>query len=184
MEELKQAEEEFSLVGGKHWEVRQSRRDRLSELETMCKELVAQLITLSGSELPLAMLPDLLTAVAEQDMRERAAAESIFVRSLLTERDESLLAALGKHKEFTPARLSVVEKVLTKDRDKRAPGQAIQARLSLHDPVRGHLSHLCESRLVELKIEAAQLLDRLQQATTEREDLERLLAATPNEMDT
>ena len=90
---------------------------------------------------------------------------------------------LGKHKEFTPGRLSVVAKVLTQDRDKRAPGKAIQARLSLHDPVRGHLTHLRESRLVELKAEAARLLDRLQQATTEREDLERLLAATPNEAD-
>ena len=183
VEELKQAEEEFSLVGGKHWEERQARREQLTEVESLCKELVAQLITLSGSELPLAMLPDLLTAVAEQDARERAAAESTFVRSLLTERDKSLLAALGKHNEFTPARLSVVERVLAKDRDKRAPGQAIQARLSLHDPVRGHLSHLRDSRLVELKIEAARLLDRLQQATTEREDLERLLAATPNEAD-
>lgn len=55
--------------------------------------------------------------------------------------------------------------------------------MSLHATARGHLSHLRETRLTELKVDATRLLDRLRLASTEREDLERLLAATPNEAD-
>jgi DNA sulfur modification protein DndD len=182
-DEQKKAEEEFALVGGKHWEEHQNRRERLAEVERLCAELETQLMALAGSDLPLALVPDLLTAVAEQDAQERISAESAFVRGLLLERDEAVIAALGKHAEFTRGRLAVLTKVLADDREKRAPGQSVEARLSLHDPSRGYLSHLRETRLSELKADANRLLDRLQRASTEREDLERLLAATPNEAD-
>ncbi|MBP3954938.1 DNA sulfur modification protein DndD [Gemmata sp. G18] len=180
---LKGVEEEFSLVGGRHWEEQQERRTSLAEVGQKCSALETQPLSLSASELPLVMLPDLLAAVAEQDALERVAAESAFVRNLLVERDESLLAALAKSPEFTRTRIAVLSKLMSEDRESRAPGGAVETRVSLHDSVRGQLAHLRESRLEELSEQAALLIEQWQQAITDREDLERLLAATPNETD-
>jgi DNA sulfur modification protein DndD len=183
VDEQKKAEDSSPPVGGRHWEEPPTRRGRPAEDERLCTELEAQLVALAASDLPLALVSNLLTSVAEQDAVERVASESAFVRNLLAERDQEVLAALGTHAEVTRSRVAVLSKLLAEDREKRAPGQDVRPRLSLHDPARGHLAHLRESRLGELKADAGRLLDRLQKASTEREDLERLLAATPNETD-
>src|SRR5208283_3184562 len=84
----------FAASGGKHWETRQTREQRLAELGHLASELETQLVTLASSELPLALVPELLTRVREQDALERLAAESEIVQSLLQTRDDRLLAIL------------------------------------------------------------------------------------------
>src|SRR5262249_28621249 len=68
--ELKQAEEAFAAVGGRHWEERQARGRRLGELAGLIREVEAQLVALAAGELPLTLVPDLLARVEGQHVRE------------------------------------------------------------------------------------------------------------------
>lgn len=179
----KAAEERFALVGGKHWEERQAREKRLAEVAQLGKEISSQLESLAASELPLVLVTNLLEGVARQDAQERASVKASFVSDLLEERDETVLKKLKAESEFPKDVLGLVAALLADDRKARSPRSAVERRLSFSDATHAQLGHIRETRLRELQEEAAKLLDRLQQATKEKEDIERLLAATPNDAD-
>jgi hypothetical protein len=79
-----------------------------------------QLLALAGGDLPLALVPELLTGVSQQDACERENAEGEVIGRLLLERDQKLLGLLRKEK----AGASLVQKVtdyLARDREERQP---------------------------------------------------------------
>ena len=180
--ELASAEEAFATAGGRHWEERQTRSQRLGQLRTVADELEAQLLTLSAGELPLALVPDLLARVEEQDERERSAGEAEVVHRLLLERDAQLLGVLRAGRAG-PDLLQRVTKHLDHDRQTRLPTTPISRRLLLSEGGRSALRHLRQRRLAELSGETRGVLDKLAQVVQERDDLERALAATPSEAD-
>src|SRR5579871_2342091 len=92
--ELKEAEEAFAAGGGRHSEARKDYNQRLGEVASREKELCGQLVTLSAGDLPLALVPALLTRVEEQDRRERQALDAEVIQRLLIERDNQLLEVL------------------------------------------------------------------------------------------
>jgi hypothetical protein len=57
-------------------------------------QLEKQLLELAASELPLSLVPDLLEAVDRQAIQERGATDAELIGTLLTERDQQLLAFL------------------------------------------------------------------------------------------
>jgi DNA sulfur modification protein DndD len=181
--ELHDAEEAFSLSGGKHVEERNSRREKLAECERLIDELEVQLIALAATELPLLLVPDLLELATEQDKLERSASTTKVVREVLAERDQAILSQLDTTTELPKKYLRIVADVLAADRDTRAGSPNANERLRLTESGRSHLLHLRERRLGELRGDAARLVDRLATATKEKEDLTRLLAATPEDTD-
>jgi DNA sulfur modification protein DndD len=177
-----EAEETFKAVGGKHWEERQDQRQRLAELTGLARDLEARLVSLAAGELPLALVPDLLARVAEQDRREHAAAEAEVVQRLLAQRDEEILAMLRAAQ--APADLLwQVSDHLERDRQARRPAAPVAPRLELSAGARSLLGELQDRRLAELGAVAQALLDQLAAVQEEREDLERAVAATPREED-
>jgi DNA sulfur modification protein DndD len=92
--EQKQAEEAFAAKGGRLWDARQDRARSLDKVKDREEALCGQLVGLAAGELPLALVPDLLQAVEEQDRRERQAQGSELIHRLLTDRDRRLLGVL------------------------------------------------------------------------------------------
>src|SRR5205814_1886708 len=92
--ELHEAEQIFAQSGGKHWETRQERSRRLGEVGSHEQALRAQLIALAAGDLPLLLVPDLLTSVDGQDRCEGEAADAEVIQRLLTARDDALLGVL------------------------------------------------------------------------------------------
>jgi DNA sulfur modification protein DndD len=180
--DAQEAEEAFRLVGGKHWNARQDREKRQSEVDAALRELEAQLVALSAGELPLALVPELLARVEEQAARERQAAEAAITQRLLAERDARLLEALRTAR--MPARVcQLVYDHLEADRQARQTAGSVERRLALSDSAHALLQHLRGSRLNELHGEAAELLQRLASLQREREDLDRARVATPDQAD-
>jgi DNA sulfur modification protein DndD len=178
----REAEETFAAVGGRHWEARQERRQRLAELTTLAGELEAQLVSLAAGDLPLALVPDLLARVHEQDTREQRAAEAQTIYRLLVERDRRLLEVLERAE--VPSRwCTLVAEYLEADRRIRQPSEGLALRLGLSESARSLLRHLREHRLGDGVEEVRQLLDKLEGIHREREDVQRALAAIPAEED-
>jgi len=173
-------EREFAGIGGKHYEEREAREHRKKELAGRESELKGQLVALAAGELPLALAPELLRRVVEQDRREHQAAEAAVVGRLLEDRDQKLLAALKE--QSVPAKvLKLVREVHEADRRERQTDVAVEPRLRLSDHARALVRTMDEHGLAERQAEARRLLDELAQVTREREDVERSLAATPEE---
>jgi DNA sulfur modification protein DndD len=104
------------------------------------------------------------------------------IQRLLEERDRQLLDLL-RGARGSASLLQRVSEHLAADRTQRQPQSPVLRRLNLSEGTRSLLGHLRGQRLAAHREEARQLLERLAQATQEREDLERALAATPDDAD-
>jgi DNA sulfur modification protein DndD len=174
-----EAEEALAAAGGRHWDERHSRQQRLEVLASTARDLESRLAALAAGELPLALVPDLLDRVGQQDAREQDGTEAeLFVR-LLAERDEQLVAVL-RSLRLGSDKLRRVDEHLAADREARRPKGPVEQRLGFTGSTRTFLKHL-QRRLPELQATAQALLDDLDAVQTEREDLERALKATPSE---
>jgi DNA sulfur modification protein DndD len=180
--EWKEAEEAFAAGGGKHWDAPQDRSRRLGEVVSREEAINGQLSALASGDLPLALVPELLQRVEEQDRRERQVAGAAVMQRLLVERDRKLLD-VPREARATPDLLRRAGEHLEADRAGRQATTPLAHRLDLSEPARSLLRHLREQRLTGLRREAAQLLKRLVRASQEREDLKRAVAATPDEAD-
>ncbi len=182
-DELRQAEADFAAAGGRHWEAKGDREQRLKEVENSIKEHEARLATFAGSELPLCLVHDWLSAVARQDERERKAAEVGAIGHLLEERDEGLLALLREVK--VPAETARrVKGYLEQDRKARAElADEVVPRLGLNASARTLLHHLLGQRLDELQREAGEQVEELAQLVREQANLKRIATITPDEED-
>jgi DNA sulfur modification protein DndD len=181
-EEQKEAEAAFAAAGGRHYQAREKREERLVEVRAMEDALRGQLVALAAGDLPLALVPDLLTAVQEQDRRECEAHDAEVIGRLLLERDHRVLAALQEARA-SPALLRRIADLLEADCDARRPAEPVPRRLDLAEPDRALLRHLREHRLADLQAQARQLLDKLARTVREREELERAVAAAPDDAD-
>lgn len=180
--ELREAEEAFAASGGKHWEARQERNRRLGEVASLEDALKGQLGNLAAGELPLVLVSDLLLSVDEQDRQERQAADADVIQRLLVERDQQLIEVV-RAARGTSTLLSRVTQHLAADRTARQTTGLARRRLDLSEGSRSLLRHLRESKLAGLRKEVEELLMKLKRVTKEREDLERAVAATPDDAD-
>lgn len=176
---LKRAEDKFSRVGGRHWEEHDERRQRKGELEGTISHLTSRLIALSTTEAPLALTTDLLSAVSDQDTRERTAAEAEVVGRLLLDRDRQLISTI---ESVVPAdAVDVVRSRLDEDRERRAAVGDCDRRLALSDEGRRIIDRLLQGGLAERKNECVNVLAQFSNARRELETVERGLSATPDE---
>ena len=112
-------EEQFAKVGGRHWEERESLLRRRGQLDQALRDAENRLVGLAATDLPLALVPDLLDAVQRQAAAERAAAEMEVIARLLAERDAELLALLQKKRAGATV-VAMAREFLEADRARRA----------------------------------------------------------------
>jgi DNA sulfur modification protein DndD len=174
-QEVERLEAEFAAAGGRHWEARNERKRRKSELEKEIAACDSRLVSLAGSELPLAMVADLLASVASQDEREQERAEAEVIERLLSQRDDQLLALLADSK----ASSSLVKKVeahLAGDRQSRASSaREIVPRHSLTAAARSLLHDLRGRRLAEIVQAAESIRNERKRLENELADVDRVL---------
>jgi len=181
-EQMKAAEETFAAGGGKHWEQREQNRVRLSEMKHHAAQLEKQLLEVLSSELPLCLVPKLMEVMDQQARQERSAKDAEVIGTLLSGRDQELLAFL-RSKGASAKVLGLAEQHLAADRDGRVPGEPIERRLDLSDGAYALLRHLQERRLPEQQERSLRLVEELAQLTREQEDVERAVAVTPDDSD-
>jgi DNA sulfur modification protein DndD len=174
------AEANFAKVGGKHWEQREQRTQQKGELQTTVQHCEESLVNLASGALPLALVDDLLAQVAEQAQKERSAAQSGFLTSLLSRRDKDLLKTLKSAKASDDV-VKVASEFLDTDRQKRASADDVEAWLDLPDVSARRLDELLEGGLTKRLEESVELLTRLEDAQRDLENVERSLAAAPKE---
>lgn len=178
--DLQAADDQFSKVGGKYWEQRESLRDEQRELEAREKQLKACLIALAAGELPLALAPELLDSALRQDRREREAKEAAIVQRLLEERDEQVADALARE-DVSEDVTELLRELQAQDRQARQFDHKVERRLSLSDRAHGQLEHLLSDSLPQRLGEVRQLVEELNQVAHNRESIDRSLTATPRE---
>ena len=149
-QEAERLEADFAAAGGRHWQVQNERKRRQSELKSEIAGCDSRLVSLAASELPLALVVDLLAGMAKQDGLEQERADAEVIERLLTQRDAELVTLLAASK--APASLvKKVEAHLAHDRQARASSaREIDPRHSLSSPARSLLHDLRERRLAEL----------------------------------
>jgi len=174
------AESGFAKVGGKHWEQREQRQQQKGELQKMVQHGEESLVNLASGALPLSLVRDLLGQVAEQAQRERSAAESGFLTSLLTTRDQALLKIMKSAKAGNDV-LKATSEFLERDRTQRGSDTNVEAWQDLPDVSARRLDELLDDGLTERLEEAVDQLTRLEDAQRNVESVERSLAAAPKE---
>lgn len=177
---LKKAEDQFARIGGKHWEQRQETERTQAELEERSRHLEQQLVTLAATDLPLALVGDLLERVADQERRERMAAEASVVSDLLSERDQRLLEFIRESKASAKSQ-KLVKHFCEEDRQQRMAADTVEPRLQLSDGGRRLLDHLQRSGLKERIDTAESLLQELESTQRCLADAGRSLTAVPEE---
>ncbi|MEI8379656.1 MAG: DNA sulfur modification protein DndD [Planctomycetota bacterium] len=174
------AEDKFAKMGGKHWAEREEQLRRRGELEARVKQGEEELVSLSASELPLALVPNLLADVSRRARTEKAAAENQVVVKLLNDRDESVLKLL-KTEKVKAETLKQIRSFLETDRTERVSTTESGLHLKLTDASSQLLDHLTSRGLTERLATAAKSLKELDKSRRALEQVHRTLAATPDE---
>src|SRR5262249_55531597 len=142
----------------------------------------AQLLNIAAGELPLVLASELLAHVDDQDRQERLATDADVIQGLLLERDRQLID-LMRDARAPSALISRATRHLEADRASRQVASPVQRRLDLSEGARSLLRQLRGTRLKALRELAEELVEKHLSIAKEREDLERTIAATPDETD-
>lgn len=174
------AESDFEAVGGPHWLEREARRKELEAVKSSEKHFKTDLVKLAASELPFALVPELVSKIGEQDTLEKRSRESAIVESVLSERDKEIVQSLRK--EGVDAKtLKVIQKIQESDRTARKKYASSTLRHGLSESARATVQHLQNGSLTSRLSNAGELLDRFENARKQREQLERSLKMTPDD---
>ena len=177
---LKKAEDQFAKVGGTLWTQREEQQRKRGELDFQLRECEERLVTLSAGELPLALVSDLLHDVSDRVKTEGAAVENEIVARLLEVRDQKVLKLL-KSEKVSAAILKRVAALFESDRQERGGKNGGDNQLMLSEGGRRLLDHLI-TRDISVHCEtASRLLSDLDTGRRDLEQVQRSLAATPDE---
>ncbi len=177
---LQSAEEQFARIGGKHWEERENRQREKDRLVDSVKEMEERLVSLAATDLPMALVGDLLKDMSQQATAEQADGDARIVSTLLADRDKTLITALKK-KRVSAKAIDEVASHLEADRRQRDEKSCAESWLELPDVSQRRLAHLLEDGLPTRLEETATQLEQLESARRDLETVQRSLAATPKE---
>jgi DNA sulfur modification protein DndD len=180
VQRLKTAEEQFARAGGTLWTQLKEQERKQGELNFQLRECEERLVALSASELPLALVTDLLNGVSTRVRTEEAAAENEIVARLLEVRDRKVISLL-KREKISPAVIKQVAAVFETDREERAVSGGGENRLRMSDGGRRLLDHLLTRDITAHCELAGKLLSDLDTGRRALEQVQRSLAATPDE---
>jgi len=174
------SEERYADIGGKFWENHQAYQKKLGELLQAFRDNESHLVTLAASELPLALLPNLLSDVRSQIELEQQVNENLTFSKLVQARDKRLLDELQRNR-VDDELIELVDRFLSDDIDSRALDADITERLELPQSVYQILLHLLHRGLTDRVEQANQYLKQTDSAKLSLETIQRTLAATPKD---
>jgi DNA sulfur modification protein DndD len=177
---LTEAERSFESVGGKHWTNRQIRQQELSATEGRFEAVNSQLIELASNELPLSLLQKLLSSLQKRVARSKESKESLFVLDLLSKRDQKLLKELTARK-VDAGPIAIVREFLEIDRQHRADVTHEAADVDLSSNSLNQLHSFSAEAIKSKKESASAVVAMARKLSTDIEDLQRALTATPKE---
>jgi len=144
---------------------RQALEHQKAALETELRELIA-------GPLPLALVDDLLSAIAEQARRETRIRHAQVLHDALEERDRTLVTALKSEPSGAQA-AALVERLLVTDREQRIGLAQEPVILDTDDQFPARIDHLRGTLIPEAQHHAKELTNRIGKLD---EDLARLTA--------
>jgi DNA sulfur modification protein DndD len=177
--ELSEAEDNYSKGGGSLFDQRDKIENSLHSLREQLDIVERQLLTYSEGILPLLLIPDLLSEVHQQNLREKRISEAAIVSRVLMERDQQLLNYMESNRTCVQA-LSFVEQFLADDRKSRAElSREFEIFLNLSPEGERDLQTLQSSVLQNLQNRVSELLKKENSLQSQIVDLERKLAGVP-----
>jgi len=177
---MNEAERGFESVGGKHWQDRQLRLSKLASKEGQLEAVKAQLIEISESKLPLALVTRLTSSLQNRVIADKHRSESALIIELLTQRDGKLLQSL-KSKKVDKSPLELVRQLLEEDRQSRTLDEGAERGMDLSGNGAALLDALSIESIKKKQETVAIVLANARRLANDVEDLQRALAATPKE---
>lgn len=178
--QLAEVEHEFESVGGVLWENRQRRQQELSNAEGRLSAISAQLVELASGELPLALNRKLLDGLRNRVISNQTATEQRIVGAILEKRDKLLVRSL-RAKKVPADWITLVSELLDSDRAERVDSVMPVHDTGLSSAANSLLLGLASNALPTRISNAADIASQYEKTQREIEDLQRALAATPNE---
>ncbi|MDQ7832820.1 MAG: DNA sulfur modification protein DndD [Desulfovibrionaceae bacterium] len=173
--ELANTEEQFKEAGGHLFLERVNTEKELKDAKEMLAANNDELIDLAAGALPLALIPDLVQSVQEQDRREQDALLAFSMLSILEKRDRQALALLT---DIPNSLWEQVSAFFDQDRSQRAAATQTEIYLRLDAEGREKLNKL-DTILSAEKMRAAKLLQARDEIESRVADAEKRLSMTP-----
>lgn len=174
------ADERFAEAGGEHWLQRGAKKKDLQRAKEIEQQIRSDLVRLAATELPFALVSDLIDEVDRQDRLELAGNEAAIVQSVLSKRDQKVIKRL-RAQGIDDQTVKLVKQVQQQDRAERRKAVTTSVRHGLSDTARTTVRHLHNGALHRQLDQSAELLRRLEKVCGERERLERSLKMTPDD---
>jgi len=178
--EVERLEEQFRRDGGESAARREVYEDERIRIEASIAEVRKQMVAIAGGPLPLLLVRDQLGDVLAQAARERDAAQADTMAEILQSRDTRILDAL-RDMEVPPDAIRKVQALLERDRADRVAGEGFDRRLDLNPGTVDHIQRLLDHVLDEQRSAALQLLERHDGLMDRSVEVQRALAASPDE---
>lgn len=175
LRELTDVEARFKEAGGHLFLERVNTEKELKEAKALLEANNVALIELAAGAMPLALVPDLLRSVREQDRREQDAALALSMLGVLEERDNQALSLLAGVPDTLREQ---VADFFAKDRTQRAAATQTESYLHMDADGREKLARL-DAVLVAEKARAAKLLQVREGIEVRLAEAEKKLGMTP-----
>jgi len=178
--QLERLEAQFRTNGGEVAALRDQYEQEIASIEAELAEVQRQMIGLAAGPLPLRLIPDLLSDVLTQAMQERDVVQAQTIAQILHSRDAHVVGAL-RDAGLPAVTISKVERLLEKDRTSRLIAEPVEERLCLSSGTLDQIYRLITQTLEEQREAALQLLEQHDSLVDREVELQRALAASPDE---
>lgn len=177
---LERLEAQFRRDGGEVAARREVYEEERQRVEEELAEVQRQMVGLAAGPLPLLLVHDQLGEVLAQAARERDMAQSQAMAEILRSRDARILSALRNAKVPATA-IRKVKVLLEQDRAGRIAAEPLDRRFDLRPGTVDEVQRLLDQTLGEQRTSALQLLERYDRLADRSVELQRALAASPDD---
>lgn len=178
--QLRRLESRFLAQGGRLSQERADIESRRREKHGRLQAITSELLHVASGPLPLSLAGDLLHRVAAQAEHEQAATQAELIQASIAERDRRLIAHLKKARVADGA-VDVVERFCRSERQHAARSVGPECYLHLPENEQHRIRELLANRLPHEDRIARRLLDDAASLEAELDELDRKLAAAPDE---
>ena len=173
-------DERFQREGGGLVEERRSIEREHAQVDAQLKAARLELVELSAGCLPIVMLSNQLEQIRQATDAEENALQAAAIQVSVSRRDEVFLAGLRERCKDSVI-VDWAAQHLTDDRKVLGEQAAIERYLEMDPDTRGRVRTLQEHLLSDAIDRARRLVTQVQQLEIERADLDRKLAAIPDD---
>jgi DNA sulfur modification protein DndD len=175
---LEKAKGEFAAAGGEHWTRRTELQAELQAAETAIRAIESDLRDQCAADLPLLLIPDLVTSVKTRDLEEQQIATARSFQESLKVRDRKILKE-AKAAKLGERSLETLRTLLEADRKDRLTRQPETMLLDLSGHTRSTLLRLTGGGFDDQRRQLRKVLAKLKSLHAKKEKTLRLLNAAP-----